>query len=80
MYVKPPGRMQLVNRSRCCFFILIIFSRSPLGIPGATTTSAAAVVGYCHGLCDLEELQREPLVSAGKDATGSGTANLWMCT
>lgn len=72
--------MQSVNGSRCCcFFILILLPRSPLGIPGAATTAAAAAVGYRRGLCDLEELQREPLVSAGKDATGSGTANLGMC-
>lgn len=75
MYVKPPGRMQSVHWSRICFFILIIFPRSPLGIPGATTPSAAAAVGYGHGLCRPEELQREPLASAGKDAAGSGKAN-----
>lgn len=50
------------------------FPRSPLGTPGATA-GAAAAAGHRHGLRDLEELPREPLVPAGEDAPGSGTAN-----
>lgn len=50
-----------------------------MGIFGAAPTSAAAAVGYCHGAHALEELHRGPLVSAGKEATGPGMANLGVC-
>lgn len=78
--MKPTAQMPLIDRSPCfssCYYVFL--PRIQLGTPGTATPSAATVVGRCHGACDLEELQGEPLVSSGKDATGPGMANLGVC-
>lgn len=76
--MKPSGYMQL-EPLLSFLSLLLFFLRSQLGIPGAPATSAAAAVGYCPGVHDLEGLREEPLASAGKDAPGSGMADLGLC-
>lgn len=55
----------------------MLFLRSQLGVPGAADTAVGSPRGVCdpEELGDLEELLGGPLVSAGREATGSGMAD-----
>lgn len=81
MYAKPAAQVHLIDESHghCFCGSCSSFLRSQLGIPGVAAASASTAVGHCHRPCDLEEVHRQPLVSAGKDAMGPGMANLGMC-